>query len=126
MTPLSPVSDPDPHLQVLLEQVQEFLGTGGPATIPTPIVVPTPATVPIDVLPPAPSPEVPPRGSRKGKGMKAPVRRGSLQKFRDGFKVLLTKFSRASREPVTLSSGLVPEREENAEITGKRYVKLFG
>ena len=125
---MSPVSEADPDLQVLLEQVQELLGIGGPIIRRTPVVVPTPTTVPIPVavLSPVPSPQVPPQGSHKEKGAKSPTRRGSLQKFRDRFRLLLAKFSRENREPVTLSSGLVPEREENAEITGKRYVKLFG
>jgi len=103
MTPLSPVGDTDPTLQVLLKQVQEFLGTERPIT---PVVVPTPA----------PTNQVPARGSQKG---------GSLQRFRDKFRLLLAKFNRASGGPITLSRGLVPEREENAEIAGGRFTKLF-
>ena len=113
---------------MLLEQVQGFFGIGEQVAAPTPIVVPTSTMVPIPVavLSPAPAPRVPSRGPRKGKEVKPPTRRLSgLQKFRDRFKLLLAKFSRASREPVTLSSGLVPERKEDTDITEIRYVELF-
>lgn len=113
---------------MLLEQVQGFFGIGEQVAAPTPIVVPTSTMVPIPVavLSPVPAPQVPSRGPRKGKEVKPPTRRLSgLQKFRDRFKLLLAKFSRASREPVTLSSGLVPERKEDTDITEIRYVELF-
>jgi hypothetical protein len=110
MTPLSPVSNAEPDLQVLLEQVQEFLGIERLAATPIPVADPSPV----------PAHQVTSQ-------VKTHARRGSLhQKFRDKFKRLLTKFNRASRGPTTLSSGLVPEREENAEITGRRYLRLFG
>ena len=48
-----------------------------------------------------------------------------IQKSLDSFKRLWAKFSRVNREPVTLSRGLVPEREENAEIAEAHYTELF-
>ena len=111
-TPQSPVSNADPGLQVLLEQVQELLGAGRPIT---PVVAPAPA----------PAYQVPPRGSQNGEGVKTPTKGSGFQRFRDKFRLLLAKFNRAGRGPVTLSRGLVPEREENAEIAGGRFAKLF-
>jgi len=57
--------------------------------------------------------------------VKTVMRWGRIQKFLENFRRLWAKFSRASREPVTISGGLVPEREENAEVTEKRFLKLF-
>ena len=111
-TLLSPVSDADPGLQVLLEQVQEFLGSGRPST---PVVAPAPA----------PAHRVPPQGSQNREGVKTSTKGSGFQRFRDKFRLLLAKFNRASRGPVTLSRGLVPEREENGEIAGGRFAKLF-
>jgi len=111
-TLLSPASDSDPGLQVLLEQVQELLGTG---RLITPVVTPTPA----------PAHQTPPRGPQKEEAVKTPTKGGGLQRFRDKFRLLLAKFNRAGRGPVTLSHGLVQEREESAEITGGRFAKLF-
>ena len=65
------------------------------------------------------------RGPQKEKGPKSALRRSSFQKIREKFRLFLAKFSHASREPGTISDGLVPEREENAEITGARFGGLF-
>lgn len=117
-TPLPAASDADPDLQVLLEQVHEFLRLKRPATAPTPVVVPAPA--------PSPGPSHrAPREFERGKRAKTHVRRGSFKKIREKFRLLLTKFGRASREPITLSDGLIPEHEENAEVAEKRYAGLF-
>ena len=112
-TPLSPVSDADPSLQVLLEQAQELLGAGRPIT---PVVAPAPV----------PAYRVPPRRSQNGEGVKTPTKWNGFRRFRDKFRSLLAKFNRASQGPITLSRGLVPEREENAEIAEGRFAKLFG
>jgi len=127
-TPLTPVSEADPDLRVLLEQVQEFLGIERPTTPHIPIIAPTSSMVPIPV--PVPSPasvhQVPPRESRNGGGTVGHVRRTKFQRIREKFRLLLAKFSRTDRGPITLSDGLVPEREENAEVVEKRFGKLFG
>ena len=111
-TQLSPASDTDPDLQVWLKQAQELLLSVIPASTPA---VPGPSTVPSPVIPSpsAPANRNPPQGPKKG--VRARTRRG-FRKFRDRFKRLLAKFTRASRGPMTLSRGLVPEREENAEL----------
>ena len=109
-TSLSPVSDAAPGLQALMEQVQEFLGRST-----TSVVAPAPA----------PACQVPPRESQNEEGVKTPTKGSGFRMFRDKFRLLLGKFNRASRGPVTLSHGLVPEREENAEIAGGRFAKLF-
>ena len=97
-------SDADPDLDEVLEEVREILE--GPVDTPT-----TPA---------------PRRGreSKKGRGAKV-LRRNSFQTIRDKFRLFLARFSRASRGPVTLSDGLVPEREDNAEIAQTRFGGLF-
>ena len=105
----------EPGLQVLLVQIHEFLGIERPGT-------PTSPDAPI--ADPSPVDGGPPRGPRE-EG-ETPVRKGSLRKFRDKFRQLLAKFSRANQGPIMLSSGLVPEREENAKTTEKRFAKLFG
>ena len=124
VVPSSPVCDAEPYLEALLEQVQEFVGIERTVTTPTPIVVPTSTIVPIPIAVPSfvTLHRVPPRGSQK---VETPTRRSRIKKFLENLRRLRDKFSRASREPVTLSRGLVPERDENAEITEKRYVDLF-
>ena len=110
---------------MLAAQVQEFLGIEGTvAALPTAIVVPAFATVPIPIaVPPPPRPhQTSPRGLQK---VETPTRWGRIKKFLISLKRLRDMFSRASREPVTLSRGLVPERDENAEIMEKRYMDLF-
>ena len=62
---------------------------------------------------PAAANQVPPQEPREN-GVRANARR-QIQKFRDRFRQLLDKFARAYQGPITLSRGLVPEREENAE-----------
>jgi len=121
MTPLSPVSEGDLDLQDLLEQVQEFLGLERPVVTPIPIVAPASATVPIPVA----VHQLPSQGTQKGKGVKTNGRKNSLQRIRDKLKLLLAKFGRVNRGPITISEGLVPEREEGAEVVEKRS-KLFG
>jgi len=123
----------DPDLRELLKQVEELLGIKRPATAPVPIVAPAPTTDPAPIVVPSPVPirqasvyQVPSQGSRKGGGAGGHARRTSFQKIQDKFRLLRAKFSRANRGPVTLSEGLVPEREENAEVVEKRYAKLFG
>jgi hypothetical protein len=105
----------EPGLQVLLVQVHEFLGIERPATPTSPDAL---------IADPSPVDGGPPRGPLEEP--ETPVRKGSLRKFRDKFRQLLAKFSRANQGPITLSSGLVPEREENAKTTEKRFAKLFG
>jgi len=122
--PSSPVSNTEPYLESLREQVQEFLGIERTVTTPTPIVVPTFSTVPIPIAVPSFGPlnQVPSRGSQK---VETPTRWSRIKKFLESLGRLRDKFRRASREPVTLSRGLVPERNENAEVMEKRYVDLF-
>ena len=113
MTPLSPVSDADPDIQTLLEQVQELMGIEGPATASS--LVPAHQYL---------------QGSQE-KGVKVPLKSSiqkvhKFQKFQDRFKQLLTKFSRTDQGPITLSSGLVPERDESTEAMEKHYAALFG
>ena len=122
--PLSSVSNTDPDLRELLKQVQDFLSPATPADVPNPTAVPGPSTVPtLAVLPPPVlAHRVSARSSKKG--VMASTKEG-LRKLRDRSKVLLGMFTRASREPVTLSRGLVPERDEDAE-TQRRYEDLFG
>jgi len=97
-------SDTELDLQEVMEEVREILE--GPVDTPT-----TPALR---------------RGreSKKGKGARVP-RRNSFQMIRDKFRLFLAKFSRANRGPVTLSDGLIPEREENAEVAQTRFGGLF-
>lgn len=109
---MSPIGNTDPGLQALLEQVQEFLGTRRPTTT---VVAPTPASVH----------RVPPGGSQDGDGVKTPTKGRGFRRFRDKSRLLLDKFNRANRGPITLSGGLEPEPEENAEIVGTRFAKLF-
>ena len=131
MSSFPPVGDADPGLQVLFKQAQELLSSvrssERPAAIPAPATVaPDPTTVhtPVIAPPPVPTHRVPPKGPQKAKGVRAGTRR-KFREFRDRFKLLLAKFTRASRGPITLSRGLVSEREENAELTEKRHAKLF-
>lgn len=120
---MSPVSDPEPVLNALLEQIQEFLGIERPAVTPTPVVIPAFALVPIPVAVPSRNlHHAPLQCSPKPKPL---TRWAKIQKFLDSFKRLWAKFSRANREPVTLSRGLVPEREENAEVAETRYTEFF-
>lgn len=123
-SPLPPVNNAESDLEVLAAQVQEFLGIEGTvAALPTPIVVPAFATIPIPIAVPSPRlHQAPPRGPQKAE---TPTRWGRIKKFLISLKRLRDMFSRASREPVTLSRGLVPERDENAEIMEKRYMDLF-
>jgi len=116
--PSSPASDTDSYLESLLEQVQEFLGIERAVTTPTPIVASSFSAVP----PLGPLHQVSPRRLRKAG---TPTRWSRIKKFLESFGRLRDRFRRASREPVTLSRGLVPEREENAEIMERRYVNLF-
>lgn len=95
---------------MLLERVQEFFGTGRTVTIPTPIIVPT-YHVPIPIAVPSLLPL-----------RQAPMRGNQIKK---SYRLLRDRFSRASREPITLSPKLIPERDETAEIMEKRYVDLF-
>jgi len=120
-----PVSDSEPDIEALLDQIQGLFSGESSATMPIPVVVPTLATVPIPVAVPSPVPphHPPPRGPQK---VKTVTRWGRIQKFLENFRRLWAKFSRASREPVTLSRGLVPDHEENAEVTEKRFGGLFG
>jgi hypothetical protein len=64
------------------------------------------------------------RESKKGKGSKF-LRRNSFQMIRERFRLFLERFARASREHVTVSEVLLPEREENAEIIQTRFGGLF-
>jgi len=122
--PSSPVGNAEPYLEALLQQGQEFLGIERTVAAPTPIIIPTYSTIPIPIAVPsfAPLHQVPTRGSQK---VETPTRWSRIKKFLDSLRRLRDKFSRASREPVTLSRGLVPERDENTEIMEKRYVDLF-
>lgn len=73
-------------------------------------------------------PTIPPRRAQKsktGRVVRTRAKRGSFQRIREKFGLFLAKFSRASGGPTTLSEGLVPEREENAEIIETRFRKLF-
>ena len=124
ITPSSPITNPEPILDPLVEQIQDFLGIGRPAVTPTPAVIPTLSLIPfpVAVLSPVPPPQIPPQGPPNAK----PSRWKEIQKFLGSFRRRLwAKFIRASREPVTLSRGLVPEREENGEVFGARYGELF-
>lgn len=123
-TPLSTVGEADPDLQVLLDRVHEFLRLRKPAAAATRDVVPAPDPIPTSssVL----DHPTPPRGSERGKCKKPQPRKGRLRRIQDKFKLLLARFSRVSRGPITLSDGLVPEREENAEVSEGRYARLFG
>ena len=127
-TPFPAVSEADPDLQALLERVHDFLRLKKSATVPARVAVPTLATIP-DLIAASSSVlglQVPPREPERGKPVKTHTRKSSLRKIQDRFKLLLAKFSRVSRRPVTLSDGLIPEREENAEASERRYAKLFG
>lgn len=106
---------------MLLKEAQDLLSSVRPAAAPTPAVAPGPPAVPIPVVPapPAPTHRVPPHRPSKRKSVRASARKG-LRKFRDRFKLLLAKFTRAGQGPMTLSRGLVAEREENAELTERR------
>ena len=123
ITPSSPITNPEPILDPLLEQIQAFLGIGRPAAAPTPAVIPTLSLVPfpVAVLSPVPPPQDPSQEPPKAKTS----RWSGIQKFLGSFRRLWAKFIRASREPVTLSRGLVLEREENGEVSGARYGELF-
>lgn len=120
----SPVSDTEPYLESLREQVQEFLGIERTVATPTPIVVPSFSTIPIPIAVPSFGHlhQVPPRGFQK---VETPTKWSRIKRFLENLGRLRDKFRRASREPVTLSRGLVPEHEENAEIMERRYVDLF-
>ena len=122
---LSPVNNAELDLEALAAQVQEFFGIERTvAAPPTPIIVPTFATVPIPIAVPSPPRlhQAPPRGLQKAE---APTRWGRIKKFLISLMRLRDMFGRANREPVTLSRGLVPELDENAEIMEKRYVGLL-
>ena len=62
--------------------------------------------------------QVPPQGPQESDMRGSAWRK--IRKFLDRFRQLLAKFARASQGPITLSRGLVPEREENAEFFGGR------
>ena len=124
-SPLSPINNAESDLEALAAQVQEFFGIERTvAALPTPIIVPTFATVTIPIAVPSPPRlhQAPPRGLQKAE---APTRWGRIKKFLISLIRLRDVFSRASREPVALSRGLVPELDENTEIMEKRYVGLF-
>ena len=124
-SPLSPIDNTESDLEALAVQVQEFFGIERTVTaLPIPIVVPTFATVPIPIAVPSPPRlhQAPPRGLQKAE---TSTRWGRIKKFLISLIRLRDMFGRASREPVTLSRGLVPELDENAEIMEKRYMGLF-
>lgn len=64
------------------------------------------------------------REFKKGKGVGV-IRRNRFRKIREKLRLFLAKFSHASQEPITLSNVLIPEREDNAEITQSRFGGLF-
>jgi hypothetical protein len=98
-------SDTEPDLQEVMEEVRGILEEF--------------SHTPTTAAPPRRG-----RESKKGKGAKFP-RRNSFQMIREKFRLFLARFARASREPVTLSEVLLPEREENAEIIQARFGRLF-